>query len=276
MIGSILRFSSIYVWFSGGRDSAVSAVIAKRIAERLNKDFFLVHINTTIGSKETEEYVKVFSDWIGAKLIVLRPKKDFLEYVKSYPYWPSIYPPQYRWCYYHLKREPLIEFLLKDRNARSGIHVLGVRKYESLFREKEYNKTFFVKCYDNKVCIKVWLPLLNVNETTLNKLIRKFNIPINPVWRLGVSGECFCLAGTSEKVLRNVLLNLPDVREKLLMVDEEIQKHRSRSKEPSYPFPLLRYKLTLTEYWERLQKQSLLDDFMEYEGKACQGSCLLW
>ena len=267
---------SFYVWFSGGRDSAVSAIIAKRVAEVKNKKMYLVHINTTIGARETEEYVKIFSEWIGAELIVLKPEKSFLEYVKEYPYWPSIYPPRYRWCYHLLKKKPLIEFLLKDINARNGIHVLGVRKSESLFREKEYNKVFFTKCYDNKVCIKVWLPLLNINEVMLIKLIKKYNIPLNPIWKFGISGECFCLAGTTEKTLRKIMLFLPDVREKLLAIDKEIQSHRSKSDKPSYPFPLIKNRLTLSEYWEMLKSQSLLDEFMDYEGKACQGSCLLW
>ena len=154
----------IYAWFSGGRDSALSATIAKKVAEIKNEKLILVHIDTTIGANETEEYVRKFSEWINAELIILRPKKAFIEYVKDYPYWPAIYPPRYRWCYYHLKRNVLIEFLTKDENAKNAIHVMGIRKNESLFRESEYSKVFSTKCYNRNLCIKVWLPLLNVEQ----------------------------------------------------------------------------------------------------------------
>ena len=122
-----------YCFFSGGRDSALACFIAKRVADVKRVPFYLVHIDTTINIPDTEGYVREYANWLGAELIVLRPEETFEEYVKKYPYWPSIYPPNKRWCYYELKLKPLVRFLRK--NYRLGdVIVLGVRGPESLFR----------------------------------------------------------------------------------------------------------------------------------------------
>ena len=79
---------TIHCFFSGGRDSALACYIAFQVAKRRGWDFRLVHIDTTIGLRETKEYVKRYAEWLGAELIVLRPDYTFEEYVARYSYWP--------------------------------------------------------------------------------------------------------------------------------------------------------------------------------------------
>jgi len=68
-------------------------------------------------------------------------------------------------------------------NYREGdIVVMGVRKNESKFRDRFYTAVFFTRDYDG-VKAKVWAPLLYVDEPTLIRLIERFGIPENPVWR---------------------------------------------------------------------------------------------
>jgi 3'-phosphoadenosine 5'-phosphosulfate sulfotransferase (PAPS reductase)/FAD synthetase len=104
--------TTIHCFLSGGRDSALACHIAKKVADARKWNFRLIHIDTTIGLKETEEYVKRYAEWLGAELVIIRPEKTFEEYVARYPYWPHIYPPWARWCYHKLKRIPLERYVI--------------------------------------------------------------------------------------------------------------------------------------------------------------------
>jgi len=269
--------TTVHCFFSGGRDSALACYIAKKVADVRKWNFRLIHIDTTIGLKETEEYVKRYAEWLGAELVVLRPDLTFEEYVKKYPYWPHVFPPRMRWCYHKLKRIPLERYL--RQNYRDGdLLVLGVRRSESLFREREYNSTFAVKYYsDAKVRAKLWLPLLHVTDDILDKLIKKFGIPESPVWRLiDSSGECFCLAGSSKKTVIRAVKAFPELSVRLMKIDDII--HENRRKGESYPIFLKDEKKRLKVWLQEVMNSPTLLDYSydtKYVGKSCQGSCIL-
>jgi hypothetical protein len=265
--------TTVHCFFSGGRDSAVTCYIAFQVAKRRGWDFRLVHIDTTVAIKQTREYVHQYARWLGVPLIVIRPEKTFREYAEKFGMWPSLYPARFRWCYRELKLKPLTKYIYE--NYREGdLIVMGVRKSESKFRDKFYTAVFFTRNYDG-VEAKVWAPLLFVDEPTLVRLIERFGIPKNTVWRFGFSGECLCLAGSPIHTIALVLRYFPEERRMLLEIDDAINKNR-KSGRPSAPFRLAQagYK-TLRDFYEQVVKsQMTLDDFvMPY--KSCEGSCLL-
>jgi len=267
----------IHCFFSGGRDSAVACFIAKRVADVRNWQYVLVHIDTTIGLEETEEYVRRYAQWLGAELVVLRPDYTFEEYVAKYPYWPHVYPPRMRWCYHKLKRIPS-ERYIRQNYYRGDIIVLGVRKRESLFREREYKSVFTEKYYsDAKVKAKIWLPILHADDKTVDMLIKRFGIPESPVWRIGMSGECFCLAGSSKRTVKRAVRAFPRLGLRLMRIDDIIHENR-RNDDDSYPIFLKRERRRLKEWLQEVMNDpTLLDylDYGEYEGKSCQGSCII-
>ena len=265
---------TIHCFFSGDRDSALACYIAHQVAQRRRWAFKLVHIDTTIVIKQTREYVRHYAQWLGAELVVLRPRRTFKEYAAQYGMWPSLYPTQHRWCYFRLKLDPSIVYL-KENYREGDLVVLGVRRAESKFRFGFYTETFFTRSYGNGLKVKMWAPLLQVDDYTLEKLINHFKIPRNPVWRFGFSGECLCLAGTPLSTVAVILLHFPEETKELLEIDDIIQRNR-KSGNPSAPLRVWQagYK-TLREFYEYIRKQRTLDVYMPYAGKACQGSCLL-
>jgi 3'-phosphoadenosine 5'-phosphosulfate sulfotransferase (PAPS reductase)/FAD synthetase len=268
--------TTVHCFFSGGRDSALSCYIAKRVADVRGWHFRLVHIDTTIGLEETEKYVKQYAEWLGTELVVLRPDYTFEEYVAKYPYWPHIYPPWARWCYHKLKRRPVEKYL--KQNYRNGdIIVMGIRGTESDFRAKNYTAVFMEKYYkEAKVETKIWLPLLYVGDETVDKLIKRFGIPESPVWHaIGSSGECFCLAGSSKKIVVRAVCAFPKLRMRLMRIDDII--HANRRKGESYPIFLKDEQKRLKEWLQKIVcTPALLDNlsYRKYEGKSCQGSCM--
>jgi 3'-phosphoadenosine 5'-phosphosulfate sulfotransferase (PAPS reductase)/FAD synthetase len=268
---------TIHCFFSGGRDSALACYIAKRLADIKGWGFKLVHIDTTVGLEETEEYVMVYARWLGAELIVLRPDHTFEEYAARYPYWPHIYPSRFRWCYYKLKLRPVEKYL--KRNYKNGdIIAMGIRGDESDFRKRKYTGVFMEKYYEGaKLVTKMWLPLLYVDDETIDKLIKQFGIPESPVWyAIGSSGECFCLAGSSKKTVARAVCAFPKLRMRLMRIDDIIHAHRRKG--DSYPIFLKDKRERLKEWLQKITcDQTLLDylDYGKYEGKSCQGSCIL-
>jgi len=266
----IARVRVIHSFFSGGRDSALASFIAYRVAKARGWGFRLVFIDTTIAIPETVNYVHRYAEWLGAELVVLKPKHSFIELAPRYS-WPLLW--HNRWCYYHLKREPTIEYLQHNYKG-NDIVVMGIRGSESLFRLTNYDKVFMRKCYDNNMCVNMWLPILFLDEFLIRQLIKKFGIPINPVWyRVGISGDCLCLAGTTEHKLIKIAIHYPDMIKKLVEIDEKIQANR-KSKEPSYPAPLVRRRLTLSEWYSKIARQTTIDDYLT-EYSSCQLGCMI-
>jgi 3'-phosphoadenosine 5'-phosphosulfate sulfotransferase (PAPS reductase)/FAD synthetase len=275
----------IHCFFSGGRDSAVACYIAKRVADVRNWEFVLVHIDTTIGLRETEEYVRLYAEWLGggstyhalkrgAELVVLRPDLTFEEYVAKYPYWPHIYPPWMRWCYHKLKRRPA-ERYIKQHYRPGDLIALGIRGDESLFRELNYDNVFTMKYYSEaKIWARLWLPLLYVDNETVEKLVKKFGIPESPVWRkIGSSGECFCLAATTERKVIQAVKAYPELAERLMKIDDIIHQHRKKGE--SYPIFLKKKRIRLKVWLQEIMSRPTLLEFDRYVGKACQGSCII-
>jgi 3'-phosphoadenosine 5'-phosphosulfate sulfotransferase (PAPS reductase)/FAD synthetase len=268
---------TIHCFFSGGRDSAVSCLLAKKVADIRHWDFALIHIDTTISMRQTREYVKQYAEWLGAELIILRPKKSFREYAAQYGMWPSLWPPQYRWCYFRLKLEPTVEYL--EQNYKQGdIVAFGVKRWDSEYRRGRYKSAFFVREYNSRLKVDAWSPVLHMDDYTVERFISRFGIPRNPIWRiLGISGECLCLAGMPLDTIAILLLHFPEEAQELLEIDDLIQKNRKSGK-PSAPLRVAQAGFkTLREFYEYIRKQQTLDQYLytPYKGKTCQGSCLL-
>ena len=261
--------------FSGGRDSAVACFIAKRVADIKGWNFRLVHINTGISLPDVGPYVDKYAKWLDAELVELHAKIDYWDGVKKWGY-PRL--KANRWCFDRLKVKPLYEYLLKEYKPIDLI-VMGIRKDESLFREKTFNKVFYTYRDKNGLFLHYWLPVLYADDRIINMLIKKYGIPISPVWvKVGISGECLCMAGMTKTTLKIIIRNYPEFAKYLAEKDKEVQQAR-RANHPLVPAPLIEEGKTLAEFVEEQLKSSFLDDFfmkeIPYVGKACQGSCIL-
>ena len=260
---------TIHSFFSGGRDSALASYISYMVAKTRGWQFKLIFINTTIPIPDTVNYVHEFAKWLNAELVELKPENSFDELIVKYSY-PALW--HNRWCYYMLKRKPLLDYLHHNYKPNDVV-VMGIRQSESLFRLTNYDKVFSERCYGD-LCVKAWYPILYLSDMDIEKLIRKFKIPRNPVWdRIGMSGDCLCLAGTSESKLERIAIYYPNIMEKYVELDKKVQANR-KSKQPSYPAPLYHKKMTLSEWYEKFKKQQRIDVFLTQYG-SCQLGCML-
>ena len=261
--------------FSGGRDSAVACFIAKRVADIKGWGFRLVHIDTGIALPDVKPYVEKYAKWLGAELVVLHAAIDYWVGVKRMGY-PML--KIYRWCKDYLKSKPLHDYLMREYKPIDVV-VMGIRKSESLFREHAYNRVFYKYKHEDGLWVNYWLPVLYADDRIINMVIRKYGIPVSPVWvKVGISGECICMAGMSKNTLIRIIRNYPEFARWLAEKDREVQRERRRG-EPMRPAPLYNERKTLAEFIEEQLRSSFLDDFLTsevpYVGKACQGDCML-
>jgi len=271
-VTSLKNFDVYDCFFSGGRDSALTCYIAKKVGDSLNIPTRLIHVDTGIYIPQTREYVKEYANWLRAELKIIKTSYDYFEKVKEYGY-PDIF--RRRWCWKFLKQEPLYQFRVNElKEEVNSLWILGIRRNESLFRLKNYGgiNTTLHNAKIKKLHVIEWLPILFLDAKQLEALIQKFEIPRNEVWeKAGTSGECLCLAGTTKKKLESIFLNYPDVAKKFHDFDKNITP-KSNSKNAFRP-SALRNEKRLYEFIEELDKKPKQKLIIEYF--SCQGSCMM-
>jgi 3'-phosphoadenosine 5'-phosphosulfate sulfotransferase (PAPS reductase)/FAD synthetase len=261
--------SKIYDLFvSGGKDSVVAATIAYEEAMQAGILARVVFINELPAFKVPEDvlpfnpldYVKQFSEWLGVDLVVINIDFDYWEGVRRWGY-PLIFNK--RWCYDKMKVRALTKFV--EQEIREGFSkrtwVLGIRASESARRAKIWSSrskryTYWFQGYQ----VEYYLPILDWDETQVDKFIKEKGIPENPAWQFDWSFECLCLAGTALKRLDEIIVKAPELARWLAERDREVQA--ARRKGPAYPAPLLDKKITLHEYVEKKLRQPKLTQYM--------------
>lgn len=176
--------SKVFALFSGGDDSLTASIFASR-----QEGFTgVVHINTGIGIKEANRFVRQTCSEQKWPLIELHPTdKTYRDFVLEYGF-PG--PAAHKYCYVWLKERPLNFFVsnvAKDFKTDRILLITGVRKQESTVRMGRVQKVQRDKC-------KVWVaPLLYWSKMDCRKYITEAGVRRSPVVEyLHRSGECNC------------------------------------------------------------------------------------
>lgn len=83
---------SVYVSFSGGKDSTVLADLCAQVCEMYGYDLYLLFVNTGLEYPEIQKFVKIYADWLRNKykievhLEIVRPEMRFDEVLRKYGY----------------------------------------------------------------------------------------------------------------------------------------------------------------------------------------------
>jgi 3'-phosphoadenosine 5'-phosphosulfate sulfotransferase (PAPS reductase)/FAD synthetase len=265
----VKRLFDLFV--SGGKDSVAAAVLGLEEAKKEGAEARVVFINELKAFEVPEglfpttplDYVKKFSEWLGVDLLVLEPKQSFWEGVKQWGY-PHLF--QNRWCFDRLKWKQLEELAYAEaKQGYFSVWVSGIRRLESRERLKRYKE----KRYRYRVgrrTVEFFHPILDWTDYEVESFIRERKIPTNPLWSLGFSCECLCLAGTTRRRLDRIIAQMPQLAKWLAEKDEEVQRHRRKG--PSFPSPLLEEKVTLCEYVRKKLNEPKLTIWVEENDAA--------
>lgn len=201
-----------YVLFSGGKDSSAALVYAKELSDRYceSPELVALHVNTTAGLPQVEEFSEEFCSHVGVPYTVLRPEEDYFTLVKRW----GVPRPRARWCCFHLKIEPIKLFLEGQENY---VVLDGMRREESRKRS-QYPPT-----YDHPHFGLVIHPIIDWTKDEVEDFIVSRDLPINPAYELGFSSwECWCgvfkRKGEFEKLLdvdREFFMKLVELEDSL-------------------------------------------------------------
>lgn len=178
------RWPPVSVWaaFSGGNDSTVMLDIVR---DRIDG---VLHVNTTIGIRQTREFVRdLCADW-RLELREVSPPMSYDERVREQGFYG---PKDHRFAYFQLKRDAVRVFkkqILEPRKRTRVMLLTGMRAGES--------DTRMAHGSGDRVLERVaWVnPIRHfTNDDMAEYRQRHPDLPHNPVNKaLGKSGECLC------------------------------------------------------------------------------------
>lgn len=156
-IKSVGNSGNINVAYSGGKDSDV----VRRLCELAGINFTLVYNNTTIDPPFTLARNKR----VGA--IVNQPKYTFLQLVEKKGL-PSMFR---RFCCSYLKEQYISDKL-----------ILGIRRAESVKRNKRYLEPQACRIYSNKKYTSQFLPIISWADEDIFRFIEEENLKLHPLY----------------------------------------------------------------------------------------------
>jgi 3'-phosphoadenosine 5'-phosphosulfate sulfotransferase (PAPS reductase)/FAD synthetase len=210
----------IYAGFSGGNDSLALAHWVMNNVPRAE----LFHVNTGIGVKQSEPFVRETSERYGWPLTVIRAKEDcgqdYDAIVRKHGF-PGPYSHQFM---YRRLKERAIELLVRRSKTHRMDKVLlatGIREDESLKRAGYKGGEI------NRNGAQVWVnPIYWWSKSERDEYLMVNQIRRNPVSdTIGISGECLCGAYAHPGELEKVRTVDPDVAARIDRLHAET-KHR--------------------------------------------------
>ena len=185
------KFSDIVVLFGGGKDSAVTAILAKQAIKKVP----LLFIDTTLEFPETYYFVKEFSNFYRFPLIkdgcgqYYSANQNFFKLCERLGH-PSIY---YRWCCHIFKEQPVRQYLSEYQHSQV-LFSSCIRRTESRRRIK-YSFLETGKKITGQIIVQ---PILNWRDIDIWLYTLWKGIKINRLYELGHNRVgCWPCPGTS-------------------------------------------------------------------------------
>lgn len=204
-----LRFGKPFVLFSGGRDSLCTLEYMKRLSIRSGIDITALHVDTTAGFPEVEEFVVKACKKMKVPLVTVRPEYEFFDIAKRW----GIPGHKSRWCCKTLKIYPIKKFL-RELGEPAVIYD-GIRAAESPLRAT-YVPIWYHPSF-RSICVS---PIFYWSDAQIEKYMQKNNLPKSPAYELGTSGECWCGAYKGRSDFEQLWDVHPDIFKKLVKVEE--------------------------------------------------------
>lgn len=217
---------AVYALTSGGNDSSAVAHWAAANLPRLDG---LLHINTTIGVRETREYVHSLAAHLDVPVVVESRDDNgngYEEVVREFGF-PG--PGFHGLPYARLKERPLRRVVRRAKHGHGRlakvVFISGIRRQESQIR-------MGLKEPVSHVGSQLWInPFFDYSGALLAEYRRQAGIPINDVAAmLGKSGECFCGAFAKPGELEDTTaLGFPEPERKVRRLERIMRRQGHRA-----------------------------------------------
>jgi phosphoadenosine phosphosulfate reductase len=180
----------LLVNFSGGKDSSAVLLLAKEVTDNIE----LIFMKSGLELPNTIEFVQAEADRLGLKLHITDPVRD---YMGDFEYWVirNGYFPAYAYtfCSSRLKIRPARAYLRKIYGHKAMYRMNGVRRQESIRRQRIYKQTDFI-IPDGDLCGSfIVYPILEwTSEDVKDYLASKNFEDSKQYYNFGISGCAYC------------------------------------------------------------------------------------
>lgn len=201
---------------SGGKDS----ITASHIVAEMGLLDSIVFIDTTIGIPDTKHFVKEMCEKMGWKLMILKPKMSYEEFVLT-----NGFPHRtvHSWVMRVLKLMPLAEYA-KMRKNENVAFISGIRKYESKRRMRSSTLDIMTK----ERGINFVAPCYFMTTDEIWNYVKEHKLDVSPVYKtLHLSGDCLCGAFADSREAEIINIFYPEIAEKISKLELSCrQKYR--------------------------------------------------
>lgn len=197
---------------SGGKDSITSA----DIVDKLGKLNGVIFIDTTIGIKETKDFVIQLCEKRKWKLTILKPKVSYEQFVIDKFGFPTARFHNVVMGY--LKYQPLRNYVIENKSEKIGL-ISGVRKLESNRR----GRTMKPIIKDGSMIFVA--PIFDLTTQEVWDYIRENNLEVSPVYKkLHLSGDCLCGAFADMAEAELLSIFYPEIANKIRNLENKCKK----------------------------------------------------
>jgi len=203
-LATISKFDNYILFFSGGKDSCALLCWA---LENLPKDKILVlNIDTGTEFPGIAKHIKKTIQRFSLPLKVIKPEKNFFEYLKEVNYWPTA---RVRWCNEKLKRAPLRKFL-QEYDPKTTLLIDGSRSAESKDRADKPK-------WGNLVGFEFYHPIKSWSDKKVFQTLEDNKIPLFSAYAKGYDRvSCWCCPLNTSKQFYLLHKHYPSLFQKLV------------------------------------------------------------
>lgn len=202
---------SLACYFSGGKDSLVATHYTLSSLEEYDLEQHVVHIDTGVMLPIARPYVEDICQQHGWRLTVL--EGHFFELAEK----NGMPRMRHRWCCYHCKLKPAIDFMQTLPAPRAEI--TGLRRDES-FRRRD-----LVQIIDKPRSGSLgFAPILYWTGKDVNNYIKRQGLPVPPNYRLGLKETCMCGVFSSKRQMLILKAQFPELFQKFVDLEAGFRK----------------------------------------------------
>lgn len=209
----IKKYEYIHVEFSGGKDSLLALLWARKICKELKKDFTALFVETGAEFPDLSSHINRLCEDLGVNLVRLNSKENIVAYYTKKGCWPD---PIYRDCQHQFINEILDAY--KSENQTETLKIRGGRPDQRVARTK---KTALQTLKNGAT---LYAPFYETPDSEYKEMIKKAQPLLWPGYEKGfIRTACWCCPFQKHAQYEAIKLHYPLIWEEFKILTQRLE-----------------------------------------------------